>query len=387
MAGKKGRRGWGWIRRSGSATWHASYIGPDCIRHNAPKTFSAKIDAEGWLASERRLVEFGTWTPPAQREAQRVAAVLTVAAYAATWIEQRQLRPRTRMGYESILENRVKATTVGAIALRDLTPTAVRAWFAALATDRPTAKAHAYQFLHAVCATAVTDGLLAANPCNIPKAMAAKTIRQAVILEPCEVAALADGVPERLRALILLAAWCGPRWGEVVELRRRDVSDDCSVLTIARGATHRAGQCHVDSPKSGKVRNVVVPPHIRVDLARHLERHVAKGPAALLFPPTRGGCHLNDKVFRGVLNPALAGIGRDGVKRPRPTIHDLRHFAGTQTARVGNLVETMGRLGHSTVKASLIYQQIVSGRDAEVADALSRLAIGAPDDVTEPVPQ
>jgi hypothetical protein len=46
----------------------------------------------------------------------------------------------------------------------------------------------------------------------------------------------------------------------------------------------------------------------------------------------------------------------------------------TQTARAGNLVETMGRLGHSTVAASLIYQQIVSGRDAAVAEALSQLA-------------
>ena len=44
------------------------------------------------------------------------------------------------------------------------------------------------------------------------------------------------------------------------------------------------------------------------------------------------------------------------------------------SARVGNLVETMNRLGHSTAKASLIYQQMVSGRDAELADALSKLA-------------
>ena len=34
----------------------------------------------------------------------------------------------------------------------------------------------------------------------------------------------------------------------------------------------------------------------------------------------------------------------------------------------------MQRLGHSTVKASLIYQQVVSGRDAEIAAALSELA-------------
>jgi integrase len=73
----------------------------------------------------------------------------------------------------------------------------------------------------------------------------------------------------------------------------------------------------------------------------------------------------SDSYFK----PALKAIGREAV-----TPHGLRHFAGTQTARVANLVENMQRLGHSTVKASLIYQQVVSGRDAEVADALSALA-------------
>ena len=90
--------------------------------------------------------------------------------------------------------------------------------------------------------------------------------------------------------------------------------------------------------------------------------------------PADHSCHLSDKTFRRYYVAALKDIGRDGKKKPRPAIHDLRHFAGTQTARVGNLVETMGRLGHSTVKASLIYQGIVSGRDAEIADALSKLA-------------
>lgn len=65
----------------------------------------------------------------------------------------------------------------------------------------------------------------------------------------------------------------------------------------------------------------------------------------------------------------MRATGREGVR-----IHDLRHFAGTQNARVGKLVENMQRLGHSTVQASLIYQQVVSGRDAAVAEALSRLA-------------
>jgi hypothetical protein len=55
-------------------------------------------------------------------------------------------------------------------------------------------------------------------------------------------------------------------------------------------------------------------------------------------------------------------------------LHDLRHFAGTMTAQVGNLVETMARLGHSTPAASLRYQGQVSGRAVEIAESLSVLA-------------
>jgi hypothetical protein len=43
-------------------------------------------------------------------------------------------------------------------------------------------------------------------------------------------------------------------------------------------------------------------------------------------------------------------------------------------ARVASLAETMARLGHRTHKASLTYQSVVSGRDAEIAAALSELA-------------
>jgi integrase len=90
-----------------------------------------------------------------------------------------------------------------------------------------------------------------------------------------------------------------------------------------------------------------------------------------VFPPQRGGCHLNDKVFRDAIAKPLNDIKRGDLR-----IHDLRHFAGTQIARVGNLAESMQRIGHSTVRASLIYQSVVSGRDAEVAVALSELATG-----------
>lgn len=363
------RRGWGAIRKLPSGRYQASYVGPDLMRHTAPVTYTAKMDAEHWLANERRLIELDTWTPPAARAAEKTAKSTTLAEYARTWIEQRNVKPRTRLGYESLLANHIEPV-LGRTPLRHLTAETVRTWFAGLGTAHATRNGHAYGLLHAICATAVSDGLLTVNPCTITGATNVPTQRQAVILTPAELAAVADAIqPARLRMLVLVSAWCGLRWGEVIELRRRDVSDDAAVLTVARAVTHRQG-CRIDTPKSGKGRAVVVPPHIRADLQAHLADHVADGDDALLFPAVKG-CHLNDRVFRDYLDPALTKIDRKGLR-----IHDLRHFAGTQTARVANLKETMDRLGHSTVKASLIYQQAVDGRDHEIAAALSKLATG-----------
>jgi integrase len=332
------RRRWGKIRRMPSGRWQASYSGPDTVRHFAERPFTAKIDAEGWLSDERRLVELHAWTPPAQRAAERIAGGVTVAEYGAAWIEQRNLKPRTRIGYESTLARHISSSPVGRLRLRSVTSAAVRSWYASLGDAKPgQARAHAYQLLHAILATAVHDELLPSNPAHIPRAMAAPTRRQPVILDAGEVAALADAIRPELRALVLVAAWCGPRWSELIELRRHDIGKGCSTLTVTRGATHRQRECRIDTPKSGRGRIVVIPPHIRQAVAEHLKRYVDKPPGALLFRPMLGGCHLNDRVFRSYYNAALDDIGRDGEKLPRPTIHDLRHFAGTSAARVGNL--------------------------------------------------
>lgn len=374
MAGKSGRRGWGFIRQLPSKRFQASYIGPDLVRHKAPMTFSTRMDAEGWLTRERRKIELDNWEPPALAVAEAKAKAITLGEYAAIWIEQRNIKPRTRSAYNDILRLHIKPL-LGNIALKNLTGESVRAWYASLGTAHPRRNSHAYGLLHAVCVTAVNDGLLPSNPCTLRGVMNPPAKRKPIILDVPEVASLAEAIrPVRLKALILISAWCGLRWGEVSELRRRDVGEGCQVLHVDRAVTRRDKVYRVDTPKSGKGRVIVIPPHIRPDIEAHLKSHVQPGRDSLLFPAARGG-HMNDRVFgREYFADALKAIGREGVR-----IHDLRHFAGTQTARVGNLVEVMGRLGHSTVKASLLYQQIVSGRDAAVAEALSKLATDTPE--------
>lgn len=366
MSCTKGSRGWGHIRKLPSGRYQASYV-YELVRHNAPVTFSTKPRAEGWLADERKLIELDQWTSPARRSAARTARAVTLSEYAAQWIKDRPVKARTRLMYESLHAHHIKPK-LGTLPIDHVTADRVRSWYSGLGNEHTRRNSHAYGLLHAILGTAVKDGLLQSNPCQIERVMNPQRKREPVILSVPEVAALANAVPERLKAAILVSAWCGVRWGELIELRRRDIDVDGGVLYVGRGATHR-GQCRIDTPKSGKPRAVVIPPHIRTDLKHHLDVFADKGADGLVFPPQRGGCHLNDKVFRDAIAKPLKDIGCEDLR-----IHDLRHFAGTQIARVGNLAESMARLGHSTVRASLIYQSVVSGRDAEIAAALSALA-------------
>src|SRR6516165_2914305 len=234
MAGKKGHRSWGRIRRLPSKRYQANYVGPDLVRHNAPSTFTTKMDAEAWLQAERRSMELGSWVAPNLRIAEKKAKTVTLAEYAQTWIDQRHVKPRTRIGYQALHDRHI-APTLGRVPLTNLTPESVRGWFASLGTEHVRRNSHAYGLLHAICKTAIADGLILANPCNIPRVMNPPRKREPVILSVSEVAALADAIrPERFKAFVLVSAWCGMRWGEATELRRKDIGEGCGVLYVSR---------------------------------------------------------------------------------------------------------------------------------------------------------
>lgn len=96
MAGKQGHRGFGHVRnfRADGFT-RVTWAGPDGLRHLASEAFSTKLDAEGWLATESRRVASGDWCSQAARRVAQTAARVTLSDYAATWLRQRALKPRT----------------------------------------------------------------------------------------------------------------------------------------------------------------------------------------------------------------------------------------------------------------------------------------------------
>src|SRR6476660_328397 len=121
MAGKRGHRSWGRIRRLPSKRYQANYVGPDLVRQNAPTTFTTKMDAEAWLHAERRYIEMGSWVAPRLRVAENKARAVTLGEYAQTWIGQRHLKPRTRIAYQALLDRHI-AVALGRVPVNNLTP-------------------------------------------------------------------------------------------------------------------------------------------------------------------------------------------------------------------------------------------------------------------------
>jgi integrase len=121
---------------------------------------------------------------------------------------------------------------------------------------------------------------------------------------------------------------------------------------------------------------VHLPPHVVDILAAHMERFTGSGPDALVFGDERGRiapAKLRQRAFRRA---------RNQVGRPDLTWHDLRHTGATIAAQAGaSLRELQHRLGHSTVRAAMIYQHADAQRDRELAQTMSQLAAGLPANV------
>lgn len=365
------KRSFGQITRLPSRRFRARYTGPDANLHNAPHTFETRQDAEAWLTDERRRISAGTWTPP--RKLSDAPRALMFGTYAERWLARRELKPRTREHYRSLLDKQILPTFAD-VPLTALTSAAVRDWHDDLDRTRPTLRAHAYGLLRTILATAVTDERIAANPAHIRGAGTTKRARKIRPATLAELEVIAAEMPSRYRPMVMLSSWCALRFGEVTELRRKDLDLKNGVIRVRRGVVRADHAKVVGAPKSeAGVRDVAIPPHLVPMLKAHRDAMPMRGQDALLFPAADGVSHLAPSSLYRVFYPARKAAGRPDLRW-----HDLRHTGAVLAAQTGaTLAELMGRLGHSTPQAALRYQHAAQDRDAAIAAALSRLAEGA----------
>src|SRR5215470_5350094 len=221
------RRRFGYVRKLPSGRFQASFIGPSGLRQTAPGTFRTKTDADRWLSAAEADILRGAWL-------NEDLGRQTFGNYARSWLRDHpRMGPRYRETCERNL--RLHLAPLHDVPLRALTPAVVREWHAAVLCGKGgrVSIQQAYRLLRAVMNTAVRDGAIVKNPCQITGAGIDRA-KERPVASPAEVVALVEAITPRYQAAVLLAAWCGLRRGEVLGLRREDVDLAAGVVTVRR---------------------------------------------------------------------------------------------------------------------------------------------------------
>lgn len=326
------------------------------------RTFKTKADANVFLAQVEADMARGTFIDP-------TVGQINFERYAKQWLDQRDLRPRTRETYQSQL--RYLVAEFGRATLADITPTDVRSWHGKLNRSQlhSNTVAKIYRLMRTIMTTAVDDGLLPTNPVHIRGASKEETIERPLLTWD-EVEALADAIHPKFFALVWLAAGTGLRFGELVGLTRDRVDLDGSTVQVDKSLAFEKGKgATLGRPKTvTSYRTVSVPREIMDLVEEYLVDH---GPSKA----DGGGLVFTSVKNRPLINRHFAPFWRRArlaVGRPDVRFHDLRHFAGTEAASSGaSLREVMHRMGHSTSDASLRYLKASEQRDREIADSMS----------------
>jgi integrase len=239
----------------------------------------------------------------------------------------------------------------GSVPLNKITNAIVRKWVSTLLSSGLSAATtrKAVFALRQCLAAAIADERIQINPAS---AVPLPTERQKPprYLSQSEVERLVDEMPPQYRALVLVGAYAGLRWGEAAGLRRRDIDPVRSRIRITSTAVELRGRVTLDNePKTTRSkRSVPVARSVMRRLERHLSEFVDPTSDALVFTAPAGG-PLFRSWGRTVLRPAVLRAELDDI-----TFHGLRHsFVAIMVAAGCNVREVSEWAGHNSVAFTL----------------------------------
>jgi integrase len=358
--------------------WRAIY------RHEGRKVSSPplpKAQAKRWLTAQEESLHRGEHIDP------RSGEVLF-----GEWLDEWQatraavLKPSTLAAEKGRLKRHVRPA-FEQVQVKQITPLRIRQWVSTLAAGRgdirpiaPKTIRHCHALLFAVMADAVTEGLIARNPCvgtRLPEA----DRHEQVFLTEQQVDQLIGAVDEHWKPLVTLLAGTGMRWGEAVGLKVGRVQIPPGSLTIAETLNESDGVLRWGTPKTKASRRSLRLPGLVVDALIPL---IVDRPASAPVFTTPSGELVRNRNFRDrVWLPAVKELGLS----PRPRIHDLRHtHASILIAQNVPLVAISRRLGHTSISVtSDVYGHLLPSVEDGLVAALDR-AMGPGADVPQEAP-
>lgn len=261
--------------------------------------------------------------------------------------------------------------------LASLTKLDIQTFVEKIASDASAYQAEtSLRMLRSLLKAAVDDGLLARSIALDVKAPR-RPNRKVRYLAAEQVAKLVAAHPEEWRALVLVAAYGGLRFGEIAGLRIHCIDFLRRKILVEEAIVESGAKCHVRPPKSGRSRTVSMPVFVMEALAEHIERWPPERDG-LVFADDGGGPLWRTNFYKRVWWPALkrAGIGH-------LRFHDLRHTSAALAIAAGAHPKTIQmRLGHHSAAFTLdVYGGLFEGLDEDLADRLDANAPEAPTDL------
>jgi len=323
-----------------STGWRVRYRTPDGASRS--RTVARKVDAERFLTGVEHSKLSGAYV-------DRSAGMVTVGEYAERWRAVQVHRPSTAAQVESNLRRHVYPT-LGERPIGSVRPSEVQAWVRSRTEVlAPATVELAYRYVSAIFKAAVSDRLIAASPCvgvKLPKVERSQV--EPLTVE--QVAAVAEALPDRYRALVTLGAGTGLRQGEAfgvtvdrVDFLRRSLRVDRQLVLMPGGGPVFA------PPKTEASRRTVPLPQVVVEaLSAHLATY-GSGPDGLVFTSSEG-CPIRRTRWSDTWRPAARAAGIPaGVG-----FHALRHFYASLLIRHGESVKVVqSRLGHASAAETL----------------------------------
>jgi integrase len=297
-----------------------------------------------------------------------------------TWREYfmsiRTVEPETLRGDKAIMNTHV-APFFDSYDLKNIKPSTVKAWMARMQKDEvgASAQVRAFNLFRTSMKLAVSDELIPSNPAEqVSSPKVQKTSVEWFNREQVE--ALLVELSERDRAMTLLMAWVGLRWGECAGLRIQDVDWLRRYISVNQVVTQ--GSRIKDYPKSSASRrDVPVPSHVIDALSPFA---VGKKPGDLFFTTPRTGKPLNGPNWRRTFSEAIeranvtAKKTKSSLVIPDYTPHSLRHTAASWLVQAGvPLMEVQRLLGHSTPTMTNRYAHLAPGAHSAVENAWKAL--------------
>ncbi len=241
-----GRRRFGAVRKLPSGRWQVRYRDPDTQSYrSATQTFTTKTEAARWLSVLEADMTRGHWHDPKRGD-------VPFSEVAERWYATKlHLRPTTKHIYRTLLDRHIRPTFADE-PIGSITKLSVQMWISDRSSNTrmgANSVTKTYKVLRAVMESALDAELIVRNPCRI-KGAATERLPEMRCATSEQVAALADAVDPEWRALILLAAYSGLRWGELAGLRCRYLDPLHKTVRIVEQCTQVSGHFVWGPPKT-----------------------------------------------------------------------------------------------------------------------------------------